>query len=354
MGVRDGAGAGAILRHPLMRAGGAARQLPVVAEQVFEEVVAPLRRRAGPGDLQPAGDRIGAHAGAVRAAPAQALLLDRGRLGLGADARCRTGAVRLAEGVAAGDERHGLLVVHGHAREGLPDVARRGDRIGVAVRALRVHVDQAHLGGRERTGELPVAAMALVAEPRALAAPVDVRLGLPDVGAAASEAEGPEAHGLERDRAGEDDQVRPGQLAAVLLLDRPEQATRLVEVAVVRPTVQRCEALGAVAAAAAAVGDAIGPRRMPRHADEQRAVVSEVRGPPVLRVRHQVLEVPGHGVQVEALEFLGVVERGPHGIRPLGLPVQDREVQRVGPPVMVGPRACRVLRVAPERASGVG
>ncbi len=45
-GRRDRARAGAVLRLPLMRAGRALRQLPFEAEQVLEEVVAPLRRRA--------------------------------------------------------------------------------------------------------------------------------------------------------------------------------------------------------------------------------------------------------------------------------------------------------------------
>jgi hypothetical protein len=66
---------------------------------------------------------------------------------------------------------------------------------------------------------------------------------MPDVLAAEGEAEGLQAHGLVGDVAGEDDQVGPAELVAVLLLDRPEQAARLVEVAVVRPGVQRREAL---------------------------------------------------------------------------------------------------------------
>jgi hypothetical protein len=69
-------------------------------------------------------------------------------------------AVAFAEGVAAGDQRDGLLVVHGHAGEGLADVAAGGDRIRVAVRAFRVHVDQAHLHGGERVFEIPVAGVA--------------------------------------------------------------------------------------------------------------------------------------------------------------------------------------------------
>ena len=42
--------------------------------------------------------------------------------GLRADQRRIAGAVGLAEGVAAGDQRDGLLVVHRHAEERLADV----------------------------------------------------------------------------------------------------------------------------------------------------------------------------------------------------------------------------------------
>jgi hypothetical protein len=68
-------------------------------------------------------------------------------------------------------------------------------------------------------------------------------LGLVDIGAAAAEAEGRAAHRLDRDIAGQDEQVRPAELGAVLLLDRPQEAPRLVEIAVVRPAVERGEAL---------------------------------------------------------------------------------------------------------------
>ena len=110
----------------------------------------------------------------------------------------------------------------------------------------------------------------VAAEPRRLAAPVHVLVRLPHVGAAAAEAEGLEAHGLQRDVAGEDHQVGPRDVAAVLLLDRPEQPARLVEADVVRPAVERREALLAATAAAAAVADAVGAGAVPGHADEQR------------------------------------------------------------------------------------
>ena len=56
----------------------------------------------------------------------------------------------LAEGVAAGDQRDGFLVVHRHAAEGVADVVGRRERIGIAVRAFGVDVNQAHLHRGQR------------------------------------------------------------------------------------------------------------------------------------------------------------------------------------------------------------
>src|SRR5262249_24519810 len=56
---------------------------------------------------------------------------------------------------------------------------------------------------------------------------------LPDVGAAPSKTEGLEAHRLQGTVAGENDEVGPGNLAAIFLLDRPQETARLVEIRVV-------------------------------------------------------------------------------------------------------------------------
>ena len=90
--IRHGAGAGAVLRRPLMRAGRALGQFPLVAEQVLEEVVAPLGRRRGPGAFEAAGDRVDPRAGAVLARPAEALLLDARAFRLRADVASRSPA----------------------------------------------------------------------------------------------------------------------------------------------------------------------------------------------------------------------------------------------------------------------
>ena len=293
--------AGAVLRRPLVRAGRALGQLPFVLEQVLEEVVAPLRRRRRPRDLDAARDRVAAVTLAERVRPAEALVHHARRLGIEADVLGRiAGAMGLAERVTAGDQRDGLLVVHRHARERLANVACRRDRIRLAVRTLRVDVDETHLDRGERLLEIAITGVALVLEPLLLRAPVDIHLGLPDVLATAAEAEGLKAHRLERDVAGEDHQIRPRDLLAVLLLDRPQQAPRLVEVDVVGPRVERREALAALAGATATIAGAVRAGAVPRHANEQRAVVTEVGGPPVLRVGHQ---------RAQVLLQRGVVER---------------------------------------------
>ena len=125
--------------------------------------------------------------------------------------------------------------------------------------------------------------------------------------------------------------------AALLLLDRPDQSARLVEVHVVRPAIKRRKALRAGAGAAATVADAVRACAVPRHPDEQRPIVAIVGRPPILRVRHQGMEVLNHGIQVEALECLDVVELLAHGIAQGRVLVENPQVQLIGPPVPVRP-----------------
>src|SRR5262245_17684087 len=161
--IRHGALCRCVLGSPLERTGRTLRQLPLVAEQVLEVAVVPLHRVRGPGALQAAGDRVSAFAALESVPPAEALLLEAGTLGFGTAVLSRVGStVGLAEGVAAGNQRHGLLVIHGHAAERLPNVPGRDERIRFAVWSLRIHVDQAHLDGAEGVFELPVAGVTLV------------------------------------------------------------------------------------------------------------------------------------------------------------------------------------------------
>src|SRR6187402_1440366 len=162
-------------------------------------MVAPLRWRLAPGHFETAGDRVGTLAGTKAALPAEALLLEAGCLAVRTDELRVTRAVRLTETVAAGDQRHRFFVVHRHAREGLSDVAGRRDGVGIAIRALGVHVDEAHLHRSQRILEVAFAGVTPVIEPGFLGAPVHVLIRLPNVFATAAEAEGLEAHRFERD-----------------------------------------------------------------------------------------------------------------------------------------------------------
>src|SRR5689334_22155894 len=102
---------------PLLGAGRALGQLPFVFEQVLEKEIAPLGRRLGPGDFRTAGDGVGAGTGTMLALPAEALILDRAAFRIRPDQRRIAGAMGLAEGVPASDQRDGLFVVHRHAEE---------------------------------------------------------------------------------------------------------------------------------------------------------------------------------------------------------------------------------------------
>src|ERR1700732_915741 len=131
VGIRLRAVAGAIFRCPLMRTGRALRQFPFVAEQVGEEVVAPLRRRRGPNDFQAAADSVSTKTFAKFILPPQALVLNVGAFWFVAhilSGNCS--AVGFAEGVTAGDERNGFFVIHRHARESFSDIPCRRDWIG--------------------------------------------------------------------------------------------------------------------------------------------------------------------------------------------------------------------------------
>ena len=235
----------------------------------LEKVVTPFCRSAGPCDFEAAGDGVARDASGVGACPAEALFLDRRAFRLSAEVSAWPGSVSLAEGVAAGDQSDGFFVVHRHSREGLTNIFGCLDRIGNAFRAFRIHIDEAHRGGAEWMGEIALTRIAFVcAHPGRFESPVDVEVWFPDVGASAGETERLEAHGFEGDIAGEDHQVGPRDFFAVLLLDRPQQAPRSIEIYVVRPAVEWSETLLTSAAAAATVRSAVSTGAVPRHTNE--------------------------------------------------------------------------------------
>src|SRR5262249_23528990 len=158
-----------------LAAGRARRQLIIVLVEVVEEPVVPLRRLGGPGALEPARDRVVALAAAKTVPPAETLLLHTGAFRFGTDVPdSGGGTVGLADRVAADDECNRLLIVHRHAGKRLANVTGGKRRVRLAARALRVHVDQAHVIGAERPLHRPAIDVALIAKPGVLGPPEDL------------------------------------------------------------------------------------------------------------------------------------------------------------------------------------
>src|ERR1700693_4412825 len=101
-----------------MRTGRTLGQFPFVAEQVGEEVVAPLRRRRGPNDFQAAADSVTTKTFAKLVFPSEALILDVGTFWFGTYILSgNASAVGFAEGVSAGNECNCFFVIHRHTGE---------------------------------------------------------------------------------------------------------------------------------------------------------------------------------------------------------------------------------------------
>src|SRR5262249_55574395 len=96
------------------------------------------------------------------ALPAQAPLPACGGFRPRPEERRTAGAMSFSEGVTAGNEGHGLFVIHRHTREGFTDIARSRNGIRLAVGSFRIHIDEAHLHGAERILQLTFAAIAFV------------------------------------------------------------------------------------------------------------------------------------------------------------------------------------------------
>ena len=324
-----------VLGQPLPCPGWAFHQFPFVAEESVEVAHVPFRGVRFPSTFNSAAGGIHADTRAEFVSPAQAHLLHRGAFGFATDEFGVARPVTFSKGVAACDESHCFLVVHGHAGESFADIACGGDGIGFSVRALGVHIDQSHLDGAEGLFQLPIARVALVAQPGGFRTPVDIVFRFPDVFATATEAEGFEAHRFEGAVASENEEIGPGELVAVLFLNGPKEAAGLVQVDVIGPAVERGEALVSGSGTSASVERAVGAGAVPGHPDEEGAVVSPIRGPPGFGVGHQGVEVLLDGREVQFFELCGVVEVPAHRVGQVGVKAEDLKIEAMRPPGVV-------------------
>ena len=133
----------------------------------------PRRRIHRPCAFQSTGDRVRTFARAVAVFPAETLLFNACAFRFNTHiALWPSGTVCLTKGMTAGNQRHSLFVVHRHAAERFANILRRCERVRIAVWALWVYVDQAHLHGAQPIFKLTFTFIALVCKPLALRAPV--------------------------------------------------------------------------------------------------------------------------------------------------------------------------------------
>ncbi len=306
---------GNILGLPLPGTAWPLDELPLVTKEHVEVAVVPLRWARRPGAFDATADRVFTDSRAVAVLPTKPLLGHAGTFRLTTDILligCRT--VALSERMPTGCQGNGLFIIHRHACKGLADIPTFSNRIRFGIGAFRIDVDQAHLDSPVGILQNTITFIALVTKPVGFDPPIDVLLGFPDILASTTEAEGLEAHRFQSAVAGEDHQIGPRELAAILLLDWPEKSTGLVQIRIVRPTVEWRESLGSSRSPTTTVEDSIRSSAVPGHANEERTIVAVISWPPVLGIRHQGIEVLLDRFEIKRLKGLGIVEISVHRI----------------------------------------
>ena len=103
----------------------------------------------------------------------------------------------------------------------------------------------------------------LIAQPGLLTTPVNGLISLPCIGTATSKTKCGQAHGLNGDITSEEEEIGPGDLVTVLLLNGPEEAASLVEGNVIRPAVEGSKSLLTLSTTSTAVEDTVGTGTVP-------------------------------------------------------------------------------------------
>lgn len=146
--------------------------------------------------------------------PAETLIFGACCFRIGAEVGGAAVAVRLADGVAACGERDGFFVIHAHAGKGFAHLRGCRKRIGLAVDAFWIDVDETHLHGGKRIfqrlglGYVTVTTIARC-QPFLFVTPIGVLFGSPDILAAEGETECLQTRDIISDRSGERDEIGP-------------------------------------------------------------------------------------------------------------------------------------------------
>ena len=137
---------------------------------------------------------------------------------------------------------------------------------------------------------------------------------MPDVLASSCKTEGLEAHGLIGHIARENEEVCPGNLVAVFLLDGPQQSSGLVEIGIVRPAVEWSKSLVSCIAPSSSVGNPVRSCGMPGHSYHQSAIMTPVGGPPILAIGHKGFKIALQSLQIQLFEFFRIIKVSSHWV----------------------------------------
>src|SRR5688572_21660936 len=105
-------------------------------------------------------------------------------------------------------------------------------------------------------------------EPGRFSTPIHIFIRFPNIRSATAKTKSFESHRFQRNIAGKNHQVGPGNFISVFLFYRPEQSAGFIKTDIVGPAVKRSKSLLSRASAAASIVHPVRSCTMPGHANE--------------------------------------------------------------------------------------
>ena len=208
-------------RVPDIRASRAFYQLPLITKQKVEIAIVPFCRIGCPRTFDTTGDGVTPFAFAMCAYPAKAHLFNRSTFWLNPDQISITCTMRFTECMTTCGQGDSFFVIHRHSGKCFTNIAGTCQRIGIAIRPFRIHIDQSHLHGRQRMRQIAITRITAIRQPVCFKTPVNIFFRCPYVWTTATVTKGFAAHRLDSDITCQNQKIGPANLLAIFLFDRP-------------------------------------------------------------------------------------------------------------------------------------
>src|SRR6056297_111058 len=128
--------------------------------------------------------------------------------------------------------------------------------------------------------------MALISYPYFLWTPVYGFVRFPVILASTSKTKGFESHGFQSYITGQYQKVGPRKFVTIFLFDWPQQTACFVQIGVIWPAVQGRKTLLTPYCTTTTILYTVRTGSVPSHTNKERSVMSIIRRPPILTVRH--------------------------------------------------------------------